>query len=67
MTTAPTLHRVPAATRRPQSGPPLLVPVLSFAVLTIAYVVFAGARRRAAAAHPSDQPLLTLNPSEAMS
>ncbi|KUJ70431.1 hypothetical protein ACZ90_03280 [Streptomyces albus subsp. albus] len=38
MTIAPA--HVPAATAsRPQSGPPLLAPVLAFAVLTVAYVV----------------------------
>ncbi|WP_242894761.1 hypothetical protein [Actinomadura litoris] len=38
MTTTPS-PRPTAAARRPQSGPPLLAPVLAFAALTVAYVV----------------------------
>jgi hypothetical protein len=39
MTVAPAPQRPVASARRPQSGPPLLVPVLAFAALTVAYVV----------------------------
>ncbi|MEV6793949.1 DUF4386 domain-containing protein [Streptomyces sp. NPDC051320] len=42
MTTAsadPAPRRAEAPSRRPQGGPPLLAPVLAFAVLTIAYVI----------------------------
>jgi hypothetical protein len=39
MTAAPAPQRSAGAARRPQSGPPLLAPVLAFAVLTVAYVV----------------------------
>jgi hypothetical protein len=38
MTVAPATQRSQAQTRRPQSGPPLLAPVLAFAALTVAYV-----------------------------
>ncbi|WP_051950913.1 hypothetical protein [Actinacidiphila yeochonensis] len=38
MPAAPTLQRREVRARRPQSGPPLLAPVLAFAVLTVAYV-----------------------------
>ncbi|MGW4047494.1 DUF4386 domain-containing protein [Streptomyces sp. NPDC004721] len=38
MTVAPAPQRSEARTRRPQSGPPLLAPVLAFAALTVAYV-----------------------------
>jgi len=37
MTVAPALRE--AGTRRPQSGPPLLAPVLAFAALTVAYAI----------------------------
>lgn len=37
--TSPTSKAPATAARRPQSGPPLLAPVLAFAALTIAYVV----------------------------
>jgi hypothetical protein len=39
MTSTPAPRPPEAAKRRPQSGPPLLAPVLAFAVLTVAYVV----------------------------
>ncbi|GAA2787684.1 DUF4386 domain-containing protein [Saccharopolyspora taberi] len=39
MTTAPSTQRPAAPARRPQAGPPLLVPVLTFTALTIGYVV----------------------------
>ncbi|TKA08321.1 DUF4386 domain-containing protein [Actinacidiphila oryziradicis] len=39
MTTTPTAQRAAVTAHRPQSGPPLLAPVLAFAVLTVAYVV----------------------------
>jgi hypothetical protein len=39
MTTTPTAQRAADTAHRPQSGPPLLAPVLAFAVLTVAYVV----------------------------
>jgi hypothetical protein len=40
MTSAPHAPQRPATTgRRPQSGPPLLAPVLAFTVLTVAYVI----------------------------
>ncbi|MDA3627063.1 DUF4386 domain-containing protein [Saccharopolyspora sp. WRP15-2] len=39
MTANPDAQRTEHSARRPQSGPPLLAPVLAFAVLTIAYVV----------------------------
>ena len=39
MTVAPAPPRPAASARRPQSGPPLLAPVLAFAALTVAYVV----------------------------
>jgi hypothetical protein len=39
MPITPTPQRPEAATRRPQSGPPLLAPALAFAVLTVAYAV----------------------------
>ncbi|MEU8122056.1 DUF4386 domain-containing protein [Spirillospora sp. NPDC049024] len=39
MTTAPAPERSAPPRRRPQSGPPLLVPVLSFAALTVGYVI----------------------------
>lgn len=39
MTVAPAPQRPAASARRPQSGPPLLAPVLAFSALTIAYVV----------------------------
>ncbi|MEU0836785.1 DUF4386 domain-containing protein [Streptomyces sp. NPDC005969] len=39
MTVAPAPQRPVASARRPQSGPPLLAPVLAFAALTVAYVV----------------------------
>lgn len=39
MNIAPTPQRSASTGRRPQSGPPLLAPVLAYAVLTVAYVV----------------------------
>lgn len=39
MATTPTAQRTDRSSRRPQTGPPLLVPVLTLTVLTIAYVV----------------------------
>ncbi|MFJ4920988.1 DUF4386 domain-containing protein [Streptomyces sp. NPDC088725] len=39
MTAAPAPQRSAGAARRPQSGPPLLAPVLAFAVLTVVSVV----------------------------
>ncbi|MES9537468.1 DUF4386 domain-containing protein [Actinomadura sp. NPDC000600] len=39
MTTASAPERSAPPRRRPQSGPPLLVPVLSFAALTVGYVI----------------------------
>ncbi|MGW1682570.1 DUF4386 domain-containing protein [Saccharopolyspora sp. NPDC002376] len=39
MTATPAAQRTERSARRPQSGPPLLAPVLALAVLTIAYVV----------------------------
>ncbi|WP_248579993.1 DUF4386 domain-containing protein [Nocardioides sp. InS609-2] len=39
MTVAPAPQPSKARPRRPQSGPPLLAPVLAFAVLTVAYVI----------------------------
>ncbi|MEV0057842.1 DUF4386 domain-containing protein [Saccharopolyspora shandongensis] len=39
MTTTPASPRLDRSARRPQAGPPLLAPVLAFALLTISYVV----------------------------
>ncbi|BAU84981.1 hypothetical protein SLA_4093 [Streptomyces laurentii] len=39
MAVAPAPHLPAASARRPQSGPPLLAPVLAFVALTVAYVV----------------------------
>jgi hypothetical protein len=39
MTATTTSRRAPGAGRRPQTGPPLLAPVVAFAVTTVAYTV----------------------------